>query len=221
MKIKWFAHAAFLLEGDGLRIITDPYMPSRMGFAPITEPADIVIRSSADDNAHCYAEMIPGQPVVVTATEIGPDGHRIGDLTIAGIPAQESLVHKETPRDNALYRFSLEGLRIAHFGDLGNRLTPEQLAALAGADVCLVPTGGPPTIELDDLCDALRLLRPRLTIPMHYQLVGSKIRMLPVTAFTQRFPADQVTWLDGSEVELTRQTLPAEPRILVLQPSTI
>ena len=28
MNIKWLAHASFLIEGDGLRIITDPYEPN-------------------------------------------------------------------------------------------------------------------------------------------------------------------------------------------------
>ncbi len=28
MKIKWLAHASFLIEGDDLRIITDPSKPA-------------------------------------------------------------------------------------------------------------------------------------------------------------------------------------------------
>lgn len=50
MKIKWLAHAAFLIEDDDLRIITDPYEPNdTINLHPITKPADIVIRSSDDD----------------------------------------------------------------------------------------------------------------------------------------------------------------------------
>src|SRR3954447_13143520 len=108
MKIRWFAHAAFLIEGGGLRIITDPYVPEATGFAPITESADVVIRSSADDEGHCNAAMIAGAPTVVTATEIGAEGITARGLTIKGIATRESVRHKAEARDNAMYRFTLE-----------------------------------------------------------------------------------------------------------------
>ena len=145
MKIKWFAHASFLIEGNGLRIITDPYTPDEMGFPPITEPADIVIRSSSDDGGHCYAEMIPGDPDVVTATEIIPNGVKIRGLKITAIPVRESLIHKDSPLDNGMYRFTLEGIRLAHMGDVGNALTDEQLEAMSHVDVLFVLAGGPPS----------------------------------------------------------------------------
>jgi L-ascorbate metabolism protein UlaG (beta-lactamase superfamily) len=196
-----------------------------MGFAPVREPADIVIRSSSDDLGHCYAEMIPGKPIVVTAPEVSARGTTVRGLRITAIPAHESLIHKDRPGDNAMYCFTLEGIRIAHLGDVGNRLTDEQLAALAGTDVLLAPTGGtqgvPATIELDDLCDAINVLQPHIVIPMHYRLSGTRIRMLPVTDFTSRFPPDAVMWIDGSTIELTPTALPAELRVIVLKPSTI
>lgn len=217
--IKWFAHAAFLVEGQGLRIITDPYKPDVMGFQPITETADIVIRSSDDDNGHCYAEMIPGNPAVVTATQIIPDGTTARGLHVDAVPTQESVIHKEAPLDNAMYTFTLDGVRFAHMGDVGNRLTDTQLDALRGTDVLFALVGGPPTIDLDDLRDALYVIRPRLIIPMHYHLAGIRGTFLPVTAFTDRFPPDRVTWADSSQVVLSR--LPEEQEVVVLQPSTL
>jgi L-ascorbate metabolism protein UlaG (beta-lactamase superfamily) len=204
-----------------------------MSFAPVREPADIVIRSSSDDLGHCYAEMIPGEPMIVTATEVSTSGMVVRGLRITAIPAHESLIHKDRPGDNAMYCFTLEGIRIAHLGDVGNRLTDEQLAALAGTDVLLAPTGGtqgvPATIELDDLCDAIlvlseaevNVLQPHIVIPMHYRLPGTKIKMLPVTDFTNRFSSDAVMWIDGSTIELTPTALPAKLRVIVLEPSTI
>jgi L-ascorbate metabolism protein UlaG (beta-lactamase superfamily) len=218
MRIKWYAHAAFLLEGNGLRIVTDPYVPEVMNLASITEPADLVLRSSGDDQGHCNAAMIPGTPAVITATEITTATVR--GLTVTGIPAQESLVHKESPLDNAMYCFTLDGIRFAHMGDAGNRLTDEQLVGLSGTEVLLALTGGPPTLELDDLCDAIEVLKPRVVIPMHYQIPGLKGSFLPVTAFTDRFPPQSVRWIDGAQVELTRASLPQTMQIIVLKPTT-
>jgi hypothetical protein len=40
-----------------------------------------------------------------------------------------------------------------------------------------------------------------------------------VSELTDRFPAEKVTWLDGAEIELSRETLPAETHIFVLKSS--
>jgi L-ascorbate metabolism protein UlaG (beta-lactamase superfamily) len=221
MKIKWYAHASFLVEGDGLRIITDPYMPEEMGFPRITEPADIVIRSSEDDRGHCYAEMITGNPEVITATDIVDNGVTVKDLFVTAIPVLESIIHKDSPLDNAMYRFTVEGIRVAHMGDVGNPLTDEQLEGLAGADILFALAGGPPTLDIDDLYQAIKVIRPRVVIPMHYKLPGTRLKMLPVTDLTDRFPAEAVVWVDGPEVEFSRESLPSDLRIFVLKSSLV
>jgi L-ascorbate metabolism protein UlaG (beta-lactamase superfamily) len=221
MKIKWFAHASFLVEGDGLRIVTDPYHPEEMGFPRITEPADIVIRSSDDDRGHCYAEMITGNPEVVTATDIVDSGATVKGLAITAIPVLESIIHKDSPLDNAMYRFTVEGIKLGHMGDVGNPLTDEQLEALSGVDVLFALAGGPPTIDIDDLEQAIRMMQPKVVIPMHYRLPGTRLKMLPVTDLTDRFPAEAVVWVDGPEVELSLETLPADLRIFVLKSSLV
>ncbi|MEE2753187.1 MAG: MBL fold metallo-hydrolase [Candidatus Latescibacterota bacterium] len=218
MKIKWYAHAAFRLEGEGLGIVVDPYTPEKSGFAPIEEPADIVVRCAHDDSAHGNADMVRGNPDVVTATWILDEGATVRGLKVSAIPTKESMIHKLEPRDNAMYRFTLGGVRVLHFGDVGNQLTDEQLGQMHGADVAIVPTGGPPTIELDDLCEALKEIKPKITIPMHHALPGCKFpKMLPVEDFTNHFPAESVVWCEEKEVELSPDGLPESPQIWVLK----
>ncbi len=237
MKIKWYAHACLRIEGEGVSIITDPYTPQKSGFATITESADIVVRSSGDDSAHANAAMIPGKAEVVTATHIldfdGQDrsgftdgSKRQGDsscrtragIRFKAIPAMESMRDKLQPRDNAMYSFVVEGIRLVHFGDVGNRLEPWQLERIGSIDVAIVPTGGPPTIELDDLHDGLDVLRPAITIPMHHDLPGCRFpKMADVREFTHRYPSYRVMWADEPEVELISGSLPVEPEVWVLQ----
>jgi len=220
LKIKWLAHAAFLIEGDGLRIITDPYEPNDIiNLPPILEHADIVVRSSDDDEAHCFVGTIPEGFELVTATEIVEHGVTVRGVKIDAIWSQESLIHKEVVRDNAMYRFTLEGVNIAHLGDVGNPLTKKQLDALAGVDVLLTLVGGPPTIELDDLDKVIDTIRPKIIIPMHYRIPGPRFFMLPVTEFLSRYPAEIIHRPDSSEIEVSRNTLPDRPQIYVLQPA--
>ena len=219
MKIKWLAHASFLIEGDGLRIITDPYEPSEvMDLPPITEAADIVVRSSDDDDAHCYVGSIPAGFELVTATDIVETGATAGGVEFSAIWSQES-VHKDVVRDNAMYRFTLEGIKIAHMGDAGNALTDAQMEALAGTDILLALAGGYPTIDLADLHAVIETVKPKVVIPMHYRIPGPRFNMLPVTVFTSNYEDSAIDWVDGTEVEFTVETLPDETRIVVLKPT--
>lgn len=221
VRFTWLAHAAFLIEGEGLRIITDPYDPKNIHVSPITEPADIVIRSSEDDRAHCYVDTIPPGFNLITATDIVESGASVRGLDVTAIWSQESLVHKDIPRDNAMYRFELDGIQISHMGDVGNFLTDDQMIALSGTDVLLALAGGPPTIELDDLYTVIQTIKPRIVIPMHFKIPGLKFSILPVNEFTSYFPDEDVEWVEGSQLEISKETLPEATRIYVLQPSLI
>ena len=107
-----------------------------------------------------------------------------------------------------------------HLGDLGNPLTDEQLALLRGrVDVLLALTGGPPTIELEDLDRTIEEIRPRVVIPMHYRIPKLKLDILPLEAFASRYPEDVVTRVGATEVEFSSDTLPSTFRVYVLEPA--
>jgi L-ascorbate metabolism protein UlaG (beta-lactamase superfamily) len=220
MKIKWLAHASFLIEGDGLRIITDPYEPNEIiNLPPVTEAADIVIRSSDDDEAHCYVETIPRGFELITATDIVDKGAEVKGVPVEAIWSEESHIYKEVVRDNAMYRFSLEGINITHLGDVGNPLTKTQMEALAGTDILLALVGGPPTIELEDLNAVIEKVKPKVVIPMHYRIPGPRFFMLPVTDFTSYYPDEKIVWSESTEVEFSKDSLPDETQVIVLKPT--
>ncbi|MDQ3910546.1 MAG: MBL fold metallo-hydrolase [Actinomycetota bacterium] len=221
MKIKWYGHACFRIEGDGIAIVTDPYTPKVAGLNPIDEPADIVVMSSASDRFHSDASVVPGEPKILNALEISSrEQVEVNGVTFEALPTMESLTYKENPDENAIYRFELEGISMLHLGDLGNPLTDEQLARLRGrVDVLLALTGGPPTIELEDLDRTIEEIGPRVVIPMHYQIPKLKLGILPLEAFTSRYPENVVTRIGATEVELSVGTLPGALRIYVLEPA--
>jgi L-ascorbate metabolism protein UlaG (beta-lactamase superfamily) len=220
MEIKWYGHACFSIQGDGVRIVTDPYTPEVAGLAPIREPADIVIMSSDDDDFHSDAADVPGGPQVLNALEIARSGAQVArGVYFEAIETQESLVHKTNPGANAMYRFTIGGVRVGHMGDVGNPLTPAQLDFFRGVDVLLALTGGPVTIELDDLDDVLRAVQPRVVIPMHYQIPNLKLNILGLEAFTGRYAPEIVDVYPGSSIELSPESLPAQMRIVALRPA--
>jgi L-ascorbate metabolism protein UlaG (beta-lactamase superfamily) len=221
MKIKWYGHACFRIEGDDIRIVTDPYTPEVAGLEPIDESADVVVMSSATDRFHSDVSMVPGDPKILNALQISGRGPvEVNNVVFEALPTMESLKHKESPDENAIYRFELEGISILHLGDLGNPLTDEQLALLRGrVDILLALSGGPPTIELEDLERAIEEIRPRVVIPMHYRIPKLKLDILPLEAFTSRYPEETVTRVGATEVEFSIDTLPRTLRVYVLEPA--
>ncbi len=92
MKITFYAHASFRLETPELSVVTDPYTPGVSGFAPIDEPADLVIMSSATDRFHSDPSHIRGEPTVVNALlDVPPEGSTVHGVPIRAFPTSESL----------------------------------------------------------------------------------------------------------------------------------
>ena len=93
MRVTFYAHASFRLESDGLSVVTDPYTPGPDGsnFDPIDEPADLVIMSSATDAFHSDSSHVSGDPTVVNALELPPEGKEVLGLHIRPFPAMESM----------------------------------------------------------------------------------------------------------------------------------
>lgn len=224
MKIKFYAHASFRLEADGLAIVTDPYMPGPegSGFDPIGEPADLVIMSSATDRFHSDPSHVRGDPVVVNALELPPEGAEVRGLHIRPFPAMESMTFDfgRNPDANAMYLFALGGVRVLHMGDIGNPVEPAQLDELRGeVDVLLAPAGAHATISLEDLDAAIEVIGPRVVIPMHYHHPCGVLEIEPVETFLARHPPGSVERVGGPVLELSPESLPDELRICVLEQS--
>jgi L-ascorbate metabolism protein UlaG (beta-lactamase superfamily) len=221
--IKWYGHACFRCEGGGVSIVTDPYDPKVSGLKPVDDPADLVVVSSTTDEYHSNAAMISGDPLCLNALDVAGSGTvEAGGVGFEALWTMESIEHKEDPDNNAMYRFKLEGVSVLHMGDMGNPFTEEQLHRLRGrVDVLLALVGGPPTIELEDLCKAIEEIGPQVVIPMHYRIPRLKVseEILPVDAFLSRYPREAIVSVGGSEVEFTPDTLPLSLRICVLEPA--
>jgi L-ascorbate metabolism protein UlaG (beta-lactamase superfamily) len=220
MRITWYGHACFRVQGAEVAIVTDPYTPEPAGLLPVTEPADAVVMSSALDEAHSNGSMVPGTTRVLSALDaVARPVPLIDGVTVEAVAAMEGFDRPDDPKANALYRFEIDGVAVCHMGDVGNPLTEAQLAPLRGrVDVLLALAGGALTIALPDLDAAIAEIGPRLVIPMHYQTPSLLYECGPVEDFLDRHPGASVVRHVGSTVEVARDALPGELTIHVLQP---
>ncbi|MFC0406685.1 MBL fold metallo-hydrolase [Roseomonas elaeocarpi] len=220
MRITFYAHASFRLDSAELSVITDPYDPAASGFTPIDEPADLVIMSSATDRFHSDPSHVRGEPVVVNAlVDVPPGGVTVRDVPIRAFPTSESLTFDfgRDPDANAMYLFTVGGVRVLHMGDVGNAIEPAVLDSLVGqVDVLLALTGAHATIALDDLDQAIAAIAPRIVIPMHYWHPRGVLRIEPVERFLQRYPEAMISRPGLTSITVDPHDLPQARRIIVL-----
>ena len=216
MRITWYGHAAFRIEAAGLRIVLDPYRsPDSGGYAPVDDTADLVVVSHLNDRYHSHLGQIRPPFHVVPALGIPRGGATFLGLKIDAVRVFET-PDRSVGDEVTIVHFRSEGLHLAFLGDLGHLLSDEELVPIRGADVVLVPAGGPPTIAVEDLPPLLRAIGPRLILPMHYKTSGIDLKIRPVDDFLAAFPRLPVDRPGTSTLDVTRETLPNSPRIVVL-----
>lgn len=222
MDLKWYGHAAFrLTDASGRSVITDPYTPEGVGYRPIDETADLVIISSDDDDAHCRADLIPGSPAVVNALTVAQNGgsaHAAG-IEVRAIEAAEWDHHPEheVPGQNGMYRFEMDGLKIAHMGDVGNPLTSAQIGFFEDTDVLLALAGGYLTIELPDLMEMIHTVKPRFIVPMHFRTLTYRPRnTMWIGSFLSHFKDEDVDFAFDHRATINVDDLPDRTRVLVM-----
>jgi L-ascorbate metabolism protein UlaG (beta-lactamase superfamily) len=217
MRITWYGHAAFLVETDGLRIILDPFRsPDSGGYEPIAEPADLVVVSHENDRYHSHLGQIVGSFDVVRALELPPDGAVVRGIRFESVHVYES--PERLPEDEVtIVHFRADDLHVVFLGDLGHRLSEDELAPLLGADIVMAAAGGPPTIDFPEIPALLDAIGPRVILPMHYKTPKINLNIEPLERFLEVLPGDTVERPGTSSIEIARDTLPAERTIIVLE----
>jgi L-ascorbate metabolism protein UlaG (beta-lactamase superfamily) len=218
MKIKWLGHSAFLITAqDGTRIITDPYKPGSfngaLAYKPIKEPADIVTISHEHDD-HNYVIQIGGKPQVM---------RNVGTETIKNIKIEGVTTYHDTSRGrerglNTVYVMDIDGLRVCHLGDLGHVPSAEETKQIGPIDILLLPVGGIFTVDAKAATDVMKVLKPKLVIPMHYKTADCGFPIAPVDDFLSA-PSGKsgVKRLEVTEIEVDQSNLPEQREIWVLK----
>ncbi len=189
MKIRFLGHSAFQIESDKATILIDPYI-SGNPLAPLKAEdlkADYIILTHAHGDhlgdtlqiakqntatVICVAELagwLRKQGIKTHAMQIGGafsfpwgraklypalHGSQTPDGSYAGLAAGVVL--------------ALDGKSIYHSGDTGLFGDMRLIGELHALDIAMLPIGGNYTMDIADALLALKMLKPKLTIPMHY-----------------------------------------------------
>lgn len=157
MKITYKGHSCFTVEQDGFVIGFDPYDPGTPGYEPLhIEVNELYCSHGHGDHSYTAAASIKA------AGAVSP--FEITELTV---PHDDEGGAKRGM--NTVRIVKAAGKKIAHFGDTGCMPSEEQLEALSGCDLVMIPVGGFFTIDADTANRIVDIIQPGLAVPMHYR----------------------------------------------------
>ncbi|MBN1260518.1 MAG: metal-dependent hydrolase [Anaerolineae bacterium] len=188
--LTWYGHATWQVETVGVKILIDPFFTgnpvapvnageveadfivvthghgdhvgdtvaiARRTGATVIANAEIARWVGAKGVASVHAQHIGGgfhYPFGYLKLTIAVHGSSLPDGTYGGMPAGVLL--------------TVEGKKIYHAGDTG-LFASMQLIGDEGIDIAILPIGDNYTMGPEDALRAVKLLRPRRVIPMHFE----------------------------------------------------
>jgi L-ascorbate metabolism protein UlaG (beta-lactamase superfamily) len=205
MQIRWYGQSSFLLRGE-LSVFIDPFGSMeaaaarglQFDYPPIEGVEAELLLVTHEHGDHNAVEVIGGSPQIIRSTA-GTFESPLGE--VVGVASEHDNVAGTKRGPNTIFRFVLDGLRVAHFGDFGQAgLRAEQEQAIGELDVLILPVGGGPTVGGESAAAIVRALRPRLVVPMHYRTDALNF-LDPPDAFLDALSA-RVERLDESELDV-------------------
>jgi L-ascorbate metabolism protein UlaG (beta-lactamase superfamily) len=209
IEITWLGHSCFKIKGKEATVLTDPYDES-IGYT-LGEPKANIVTSSHLHPGHGFTSGIGGEPRIVH----GPGEYEIAGIFITGIGTFHDSTKGSERGKNTVYLIEMDDMRLCHLGDLGHPLTAEQAEDINGVDVMLVPVGGLSTIDAATAVETVRLLQPRIVIPMHFQTEVLHIQLAPVDRFLREMGI-KAGLLPQTKFSITKAGLSEETQVVVL-----
>jgi L-ascorbate metabolism protein UlaG (beta-lactamase superfamily) len=210
--IEWMGHSTFqITSSKGTRILTDPH-----GAFDLPHPTlpQHIVTTSHQHGPHNSVHMAPGTPVILHGlTPTGEDWQKISttirDVSVYAVPAYHDKSQGMQRGKNAIFVFRVDDICIAHLGDLGHVLTPEQLKMMGKIDILLMPiAGGYFTVTPAEARDVTKQVNPKIVIPMHFWWEQA------VQEFAQGMP--KVKTLTTPVLKIGKSDLPASTEVLVM-----
>lgn len=208
MKLQYYGHSCFSLRlEDGTTLVLDPF-DKTIPYPVCTAQCDAALITH-DHFDHNNVKSLRGDFRVLR--EVG--SYEVGSAKITAIPSFHDDVGGAKRGSNLIFRIDAEGISIAHCGDLGHMPNNEQLAALRGLDLLLIPVGGYYTIDTPQAEEVISLIAPRCAVAMHYKVLKTDPNRISTA---QRFIEDTGAVRMPNIIELNSETVKALPSAIVM-----
>jgi L-ascorbate metabolism protein UlaG (beta-lactamase superfamily) len=223
MRVDWHGQSAFTLDGEAAAVFIDPWgdmsAAASRGITwdyPAIVPPDSVdlLLVTHEHSDHSAVEIITGEPTLVRSVA-GTHESPLGEVVAIASEHDDAAGTERGP--NTIVVFTLDGVRVAHFGDFGQAaLRPEQRAHLDGIDLLFVPVGDGPTIGAAVAAEITKDLAPSWVVPMHYRtdkinFLDTEEPFVEAMGKAQRLPSSSFDIADLAKDDHPLVIVPAAP----------
>lgn len=175
MELKWLGWASWLIKTNGKTIYIDPFK------GDVEEKADIVL-SSHNHPDHCDTEQLrkirAKDTIVLTPSAFAKDidaealdvgqTKKIGNIKINAVHAYNLKIPNHQKGRDTGFIIESEGKRVYFAADTD---LIDEMSDLKNIDVALLPIGGTFTMDLGCAVEAVKRIKPKIAIPMHYGVI--------------------------------------------------
>lgn len=206
--IQWYGHSSFLIQsGSQTKVVADPNFNVTPGIQ-----ADAVTVSN-DHFTHNNTGAVSGNPIILRGITFrqtwNPIRTSVKDITIVNIPSQRGASWGGVA--NSIFVYEMGSLCLAHLGNIGHLLTPEQEKVMQRIDVMMIPIDAMTNLGFEDILKVIDQVKPPIVIPMHYDV--TRQGELFATFAKGHYPVRKIA---DSQLVLNRAMLPESTEIFVL-----
>ena len=216
MDISFLGHSSFKIRGKNGIVVCDPF-PSKIGFPFPKVSADIVTVSHSHFD-HCAIDQVSGTARKEKSYVIdAPGEYELLDIAVSVHPSFHDGENGKLRGKNNIVVIRIDGIAVAHLGDLGHMLSDSDIDSLGIIDVLIVPTGGEFTVSPKQAAEIVEAVEPSIVIPMHYKTDKHSpefAKLAPVDEFLKEMGKVGLAPVD--KISLTAGSLPEEMEVVVL-----
>ncbi|MCR4256532.1 MAG: MBL fold metallo-hydrolase [Candidatus Uhrbacteria bacterium] len=219
MQIFWHGLSCVRIEasyGDTeATLVTDPYGSDTGLRFPRTLKPDVVALTHQDREMFAMdafsaeggsASGGENEPFVID----NPGEYEVSGIFDYAIPVRTA---DESRPHHMMHRFEVEGMSIGFLGNLKRPLTDEEIAKLGNIDILLLPVGGGDHITAKQAVEIIKLVEPRVVVPLAYHVEGLKKELGTADAFCKELVCKRQ---DANKLKITKKDLPSDDLVVTV-----
>ncbi len=209
MQIFWHGFSCVRIEashGDqDAVLVTDPYASDTGLRFPRTLKPDVVALTH-QDSKQFPLDSFENEPFVID----NPGEYEVNGIFSYAIAVRSA---DEQHPHHLMYRFELEGMSIGFLGNLKRKLTDEEVEKLGSIDILLLPVGGGDLISAKQAVEIIKVIEPRMVVPLAYHVEGIKHELGTVDSFCKELVCKRQ---DANKLKISKKDLPADDLIVAV-----
>ncbi|MGD1860944.1 MAG: MBL fold metallo-hydrolase [Leptolyngbyaceae cyanobacterium] len=215
--VRWLGHTSFLFEGDGRRILVNPFraIGCTAGYEVPAVGSDVVLISSRLFDEGGTLEGLPGNPPILS--EQGE--YELSPIRMRSVEVDHDRDGGRRFGSNLIWRWEQGGIAIVHMGGAAAPVSIEEQIQLGRPDVLLVPVGGgPKAYDAEEAIAAIRALNPRIIIPTHYRTQAADEETCDIAGlqpFLDLMRSTPTRQANGNTISVTASSLPGGDGMII------